>query len=57
MNYTYEELVEIWNDMVRIHGDRLPDFDHCPKEFAYLLKLYMYDRKMKNEKFNSNPQG
>lgn len=56
MNYTYEELVEIWNDMVRIHGDRLPDFDHCPKEFAYLLKLYMYDRKMKNEK-HSNPQG
>ena len=43
---TDDELLKIWNDLVRIYGDSLPDYDNCPGEFSYLLKLYMYERQL-----------
>lgn len=55
MNITDEEIMVVWNDMVRIHGDSLPDPIHCPNQFGYLLKLYYYERYL-NE-FHKNPQG
>ena len=33
---------EMYEDMVRIFGDKLPDLEHCPIEFAYYVKLYKY---------------
>lgn len=32
----------MYNDMVRIYGDRLPDIDHEPLRFAYYVRLYKY---------------
>ena len=41
---TDKEIINVWNDLVRIYGDDLPDLEHCPNEFAYRLKLYYYER-------------
>jgi len=55
MNITDDEILAVWNDMVRIYGDNLPDPVHCPIEFAYRLKLYNYEMFL-NE-FHKIPQG
>lgn len=39
---TNEQLEKIGNDLVEMYGDELPDPEHCPREFQYILKLYMY---------------
>jgi len=33
---------EHYNRMVEIYGDKLPNFEHQPKEFAYYVRLYKY---------------
>jgi hypothetical protein len=49
---SHEELIAIWNDLVRIYGGSLPDYDNCPGEFSYLLKLYMYERQLNESNQN-----
>lgn len=39
---TNEEAERIYNEMVDMFGDNLPDPDHYPKTFAYFVKLYKY---------------
>lgn len=39
MNIDFDK---IWNDLVAMYGDKLPNPEQCPREFAHLLKLYMY---------------
>lgn len=53
---TDEEIINVWNDLVRIYGDDLPDPEHCPNEFAYRLKLYYYERVL-NEFNKTNQTG
>ena len=36
-----EQLEKIIKDLIRIYGDELPNPDHQPMVFSYLLKLYM----------------
>jgi hypothetical protein len=36
---TVDEQIE---EFLRIYGDRLPNPEHCPKEFEYYVKLYKY---------------
>lgn len=36
---TDQEVLEHYNRMVEIYG-KLPDPDHCPKQFEYYVKLY-----------------
>lgn len=31
----------MYEDMVRIYGDKLPSIDHEPLRFAYFVKLYL----------------
>jgi hypothetical protein len=38
---TDEQLEKIMEDLIRIYGDELPNPDHQPMVFSYLLKLYM----------------
>ena len=38
---TEEQLEKIMNGLIRIYGDALPNPDHQPILFSYLLKLYM----------------
>ena len=39
---TNEQLEKIGNDLVEMYGDELPDPIQCPREFGYILKMYMY---------------
>jgi hypothetical protein len=44
---TEEQLEKIMNGLIRIYGDTLPNPDHQPILFSYLLKLYMtYDHEV-----------
>lgn len=52
---TDNEAIVVWNDLVKKHGDNLPDPEQCPREFAHLLNLYMYERYLNEH--NKNPQG
>lgn len=37
-----EEVLKMYDEMVKIYGDRLPDPERQPREFAYFVKLYKY---------------
>jgi hypothetical protein len=39
---TSEEIEIIVNDLIEMYGDNLPDPEHCPTEFSYIVKLYNY---------------
>lgn len=52
---TDDELTNIWNDLVKSYGDKLPDPVHCPREFSHYVKLYNYERYL-NE-FRKTNQG
>ena len=39
-----QDLERIGKDLEEMYGDDLPNPEHCPKQFAYILKLYMYYR-------------
>jgi hypothetical protein len=36
---TVEEQIE---EFLQMYGDRLPNPEHCPKEFAYYVMLYKH---------------
>lgn len=46
---TDEQLELMGNAMVEQYGDLLPDSEHCPKEFAYYVKLFHYTSNMKEQ--------
>lgn len=39
---TNDEILKIYDNLLEMYGDDLPDFEHEPKQFAYVLKLYLY---------------
>lgn len=39
---TNDVILRIYADLLEEYGDDLPDFEHEPKQFAYILKLYLY---------------
>ena len=41
---TDSEALELYNKMEEMFGDKLPDPEHCPKEFQYYIKLYFYEK-------------
>jgi hypothetical protein len=38
---TVDEQIE---EFLEMYGDRLPNPEHCPKEFAYYVMLYKYSK-------------
>ena len=38
---TVDEQIE---EFLEMYGDRLPNPEHCPKEFAYYVMLYKYGK-------------
>lgn len=42
---TEGEMLSIYQELVDAYGDRLPNFEHQPIEFAYLLKLHLYNKR------------
>ncbi len=41
---TREQIARIVEEMIDMFGDKLPDPEHCPKEFQYFIKLYFYEK-------------
>mgnify|MGYP003350202618 CR=1 FL=1 len=45
-----EKLEQIGQALVEMYGDKLPNPEHCPREFQHYLKLYMtYHYKGEND--------
>ena len=40
---TVDEQIE---EFLKMYGDRLPNPEHCPKEFEYYVKLYKYVKEL-----------
>lgn len=38
----------IYQEMEKMFGKRLPNFDHHPIMFTYYVKLYLYEKGLKN---------
>jgi hypothetical protein len=41
------EMLAIYQELVDLYGDKLPNFEHEPAQFAYLLKLHLYNKRFK----------
>lgn len=46
---TDAEVLKEYNAMQDYFGDRLPNFEHYPRQFAYYVKLYRYYKGKQNE--------
>lgn len=44
-----EEVMNMYNEMVEYYGDRLPNFEHYPRQFAYCVRLWKYYKSKQNE--------
>ncbi len=42
---TQPEIELIIEEMLEYFGGTLPDPEHCPKQFAYYVKLFYYYKK------------
>jgi hypothetical protein len=46
---TNQEILEFYNKMVEFYGPALPNPEHQPIQFAYLVKLFKYHTEKTNE--------
>ena len=37
-----EEIIKMYDDMVTMWGDKLPNHEHEPLRFAYYVRMYRY---------------
>ena len=37
-----EEVLTMYNEMVDYYEEKLPNFEHYPLQFAYIVKLWKY---------------
>jgi hypothetical protein len=42
---TEQEALKIYEEMLEMFGDKIPNPDHCPREFAYFVMLYKHCKK------------
>jgi hypothetical protein len=46
---TDEQALEFYNELKEHFGDKLPNFEHYPRQFAYYVRLYRYYKTRSNE--------
>lgn len=51
---TDQEIVEHYERMKEIYGEALPDMDHCPASFAFVVKMYKYFYMDKDKDVQTN---
>lgn len=44
---TDEEAIKFYEELVEWYGDKLANFEHCPRQFAMQVKLYKYYKSKK----------
>ena len=49
-----EEILKMYEELVEYYGDKLPNPEHYPRQFAQCVKLWRYYKSKENE--NSNLQ-
>jgi hypothetical protein len=42
---TDDEALKFYEALVEEYGDKLPNFEHYPKVFAYYVRLYKYSKR------------
>ena len=45
---TDEEIIKMYEEMVNMWGDKLPNPEHEPIRFAYYVKMYKYLKEKNN---------
>ena len=45
---TDAEALKLYEELVKEFGDKLPNFEHYPKTFAYFVKLYKHIKGNRN---------
>ena len=45
---TDEEVLKLYDEMVEMYGDKLPNPEHEPRQFQYYIKLYKNINVAKN---------
>lgn len=46
---TDEQALEFYNELQEFFGDKLPNFEHYPRQFAYYVRIYRYHKTRSNE--------
>ena len=48
------DITNLYAEMIKEYGNKLPDPEHCPKTFAYYVKLFLHFKNIRkmNEKSN-----
>lgn len=44
---TDEDVQKLYAEMHKEYGDKLPDPEHCPKTFAYYVKLFLHFKNIR----------
>lgn len=39
---TAEDIEKLYDELVKHYGDKLANFEHEPRRFAYQIKMYQY---------------
>jgi hypothetical protein len=47
---TDEEVLKLYDEMVEMYGNKLPNPEHEPRQFQYYIKLFLYDKKVRTER-------
>jgi hypothetical protein len=45
---TDDEALKFYQELFEHYNGNLPNFEHCPKEFLYKVKLYKYQKERLN---------
>jgi hypothetical protein len=46
---TDEEVLAFYDELVEYYGDKLPNFEHEPKQFMQCVKLYRYYKERRTQ--------
>jgi hypothetical protein len=44
-----EEIIKMYDEMIELWSDKLPNFEHEPIRFAYYVKMYRYLKEQNND--------
>lgn len=51
---TEEEILKMYDEMLKMFGDKLPDPEHYPIQFAYYVRLYKHFTRTDTPKGTTN---
>lgn len=52
-----EEVLAFYNELVEHYGDKLPNFEHQPKQFMQYVKMYRYYKERRTQENDNDSNG